>query len=36
VNRFFKDCNVIYVIIDDKIPVKVKDGRPIFGHAKVG
>jgi Calpain family cysteine protease len=24
----------VYVIVDDKIPVKAKDGRPIFGHAK--
>jgi hypothetical protein len=32
--RFFKDCSVVYVIIDDRIPVKAKDGRPIFGHAK--
>ena len=32
--RFFKDCSIVYVIVDDKIPVKAKDGRPIFGHAK--
>lgn len=31
--RFFKDCSLMYVIIDDRIPVKNKDGRPIFGHA---
>ena len=24
----------MYVIIDDKIPVRTKDGNPIFGHAK--
>jgi hypothetical protein len=32
--RFFKDCNVIYIIIDDRIPVKRKDGRVIFASAK--
>lgn len=32
--RFFKDCNVIYVIIDDRLPVKDKDGRLIFAGNK--
>jgi hypothetical protein len=32
--RFFKDCNIIFVIIDDRIPVKVKDGRVIFAGNK--
>lgn len=32
--RFFKDVQIIYVIIDDRIPVKIKDGRVIFGSCK--
>ncbi len=32
--RFFKDCNIVFVIIDDRIPVKVKDGRVIFAGNK--
>lgn len=32
--RFFKDCNLIYVIIDDRLPVKIKDGRLIFASCK--
>eukprot|EP01038_Epipyxis_sp_PR26KG_P009214 gene9214-12425_t len=32
--RFFKDCNLIYVIIDDRIPVKCKDGKVIFAANK--
>jgi hypothetical protein len=32
--RFFKDCSLIYVIIDDRLPAKVKDGRLIFASCK--
>jgi calpain len=32
--RFFKDSYIIYVIIDDKLPVKRKDKRLIFGRSK--
>lgn len=32
--RFFKDCNIVYVIIDDRLPVKSKDGRLIFAASK--
>ena len=32
--RFFKDCNVIFIIVDDRIPVKAKDGRIIFAGCK--
>ena len=32
--RFYKDCSVMYVIIDDRVPVNVKDGRPVFAYAK--
>lgn len=32
--RFFKDCNVIYLIVDDRLPVKAKDGRLIFAANK--
>eukprot|EP01035_Chromulina_nebulosa_P022786 gene22786-29502_t len=32
--RFFKDCNIIFVIVDDRIPVKAKDGRIIFAGCK--
>ena len=32
--RFYKDCNIIYVIIDDRLPVKAKDGRLIFAGNK--
>lgn len=32
--RFFKDCNLIFVVIDDRIPVKARDGRVIFAQCK--
>ena len=32
--RFFKDCSLIYVIVDDRIPVKNKDGKIIFASCK--
>lgn len=32
--RFFKDCNIIFVIIDDRLPIKSKDGRLIFASCK--
>ena len=32
--RFFKDCNIIFVIVDDRIPVKAKDGRIVFAGNK--
>ncbi len=32
--RFFKDCNIVFVIIDDRLPVKSKDGRLIFASCK--
>jgi hypothetical protein len=32
--RFFKDCSLMFVVIDDRIPVKVKDGKVIFGQCK--
>lgn len=32
--RFYKDCNVIYVIVDDRLPVKNKDGKLIFAGNK--
>jgi hypothetical protein len=32
--RFFKDCSVIYVIIDDRLPARGKDGRLIFAGCK--
>jgi hypothetical protein len=28
--RFYKDCRLMYVVIDDRIPVKAKDGRVVF------
>ena len=32
--RFFKNGNLMYVIIDDKLPVKRKDGQLVFGSCK--
>ena len=32
--RFYKDTSMMYVIIDDRIPVKQKDGKPIFACCK--
>lgn len=32
--RFYKDCNIIFVVVDDRIPVKAKDGRVIFAENK--
>ena len=32
--RFFKDCEVIFVIIDDRLPVKQRDGKIIFAACK--
>jgi calpain, invertebrate len=32
--RFYKDCSIVYVIIDDKVPVKAKDGKPIFASSR--
>jgi hypothetical protein len=32
--RFYKDCSVFFVIIDDRLPVKDKDGRLIFAGGK--
>lgn len=32
--RFFKDCHIIFIIIDDRLPVKAKDGRLIFASCK--
>jgi hypothetical protein len=32
--RFFKDCNLIFVIIDDRLPAKDKDKKLIFAGCK--
>lgn len=32
--RFYKDCNIIFVVVDDRIPVKARDGRVIFAGNK--
>lgn len=32
--RFFKDASVIYVVIDDLLPVKKKDGKLVFAYCK--
>ena len=32
--RFFKGCEVIFVIIDDRLPVKRRDGKIIFAACK--
>ena len=32
--RFYKDTNMIFVIVDDRIPVKEKDGKVIFAACK--
>ena len=32
--RFFKDCQVIYVIIDDRIPVRESSGQVIFAKCQ--
>lgn len=32
--RFYKDCNVIFVIVDDRLPVKEKDRKLIFAGNK--
>lgn len=32
--RFYKDCNVIFVVVDDRIPVKARDGRVVFAGNK--
>lgn len=32
--RFYKDTSMMYVIIDDRIPVKQKDGKVIFASCK--
>lgn len=32
--RFFKDCSIFFVMIDDRLPVKAKDGRLIFAGGK--
>lgn len=29
--RFFKDCKIMFVIIDDRIPVYRKNGSVVFG-----
>jgi hypothetical protein len=33
--RFFKDTRVVYVVVDDRLPVRAKDGRPVFAQSKV-
>lgn len=30
--RIYKNFNWIYIIIDERIPVKKKDKKPVFGH----
>lgn len=32
--RIFKNFNWIYVILDERIPVKIKDQQPVFGACK--
>lgn len=32
--RIFKNFNWIYVILDERIPVKIKDQLPVFGACK--
>lgn len=32
--RFFKDCHLMYVVIDDRIPVNEKNGKVVFGQCK--
>jgi calpain len=32
--RFFKDCSIMYVVIDDRLPARAKDGRLIFAGCK--
>lgn len=32
--RIFKNFQWIYVIIDERVPVAIKDGQPIFGQCK--
>lgn len=32
--KFFKDCNLIYVIIDDRLPIRKSDGRLIYASSK--
>jgi hypothetical protein len=32
--RFFKDTSIFFVIIDDRLPVKAKDGKLIFAGGK--
>jgi len=32
--RIFKDFNWIYVIIDNRVPVNKKTGKPVFGRAQ--
>jgi hypothetical protein len=32
--RIFKDMSWIYVIIDERIPIKIKDKQPVFGSCR--
>jgi Ca2+-binding EF-hand superfamily protein len=32
--RFFKDCHLMYVVIDDRIPVNEKNGKVVFAQCK--
>jgi hypothetical protein len=32
--RFYKDCSIMYVFIDDRLPARAKDGRLIFAGCK--
>lgn len=32
--RFFKNCQWVYVIVDERIPVEAKTKKPIFGHCE--
>jgi hypothetical protein len=34
--RFVKDCHLFFVCVDDRIPVKAKNGRVVFGNCRDG
>ena len=32
--RFYKDGAVYYVVVDDRLPARARDGRPVFAQCK--
>jgi hypothetical protein len=30
--RFFKEDSIVFVVIDDRLPVRSRDSKPVFSH----